>query len=78
MKFDNWQAYYIKTLPLHSTQQIISEDENVIVISINVNINFELEQIIKSYGSSVEVIEPKDLRKTIKQDLQATLKFYEK
>ena len=78
LKFDNWQAKYLKTLPLHSTQEIISEDENVIVISINVNINFELEQIIKSYGSSVEVIEPKDLRKTIKQDLQATLKFYEK
>jgi hypothetical protein len=78
LKFDNWQAKYIKTLPLHTTQEIISEDENGLVISINVNINFELEQLIKSYGSSVEVIEPKELRKNIKRDLQATLKFYEK
>jgi len=78
LKFGNWQANYIKTLPLHSTQEIISEDKNGLIISINVNINFELEQLIKSYGSSVEVIEPKELRKNIKQDLQATLKFYEK
>jgi predicted DNA-binding transcriptional regulator YafY len=47
------------------------------MISINVNINFELEQLIKSYGSSVEVIEPEELRKNIKEDLEATLKFYE-
>ncbi|MCB6089467.1 WYL domain-containing protein [Flavobacterium psychrophilum] len=77
LKFDNWQANYIKTLPLHSTQEIIREDENGLVISINVNINFELEQLIKSYGSSIEVIEPKELRENIKQDLQVTLKFYE-
>lgn len=77
LKFDNWQANYIKTLPLHSTQEIISEDESGLMISINVNINYELEQLIKSYGSSVEVIEPKELRKNIKQDLQSTLKFYQ-
>jgi WYL domain len=77
LKFDSWQANYIKTLPLHSTQEIISEDECGFLISINVNINFELEQLIKSYGSSVEVIEPEELRKNIKEDLEATLKFYE-
>lgn len=74
--FNSWQANYIKTLPLHSTQKIISENENGLTISINVNVNFELEQLIKSYGSAARVIEPKFLKLKIINDFEKTIEGY--
>lgn len=74
--FNNWQANYIKTLPLHSTQKIISENENGFIISIKVNVNFELEQIIKSYGSATRVIKPEFLRLKIIEDFEKTINDY--
>ncbi len=74
--FNNWQANYIKTLPLHSTQKIISENENGLTISIKVNVNFELEQIIKSYGSATRVIKPEFLKIKIIEDFEKTINGY--
>ncbi len=74
--FTNWQANYIKTLPLHPTQKIISEDEKGLIISINVNVNFELEQLIKSYGSSTRVIKPEFLKQKIIEDFEKTINSY--
>ena len=74
--FNNWQANYIKTLPIHSTQKIISEDENGLTISIKVNVNFELEQIIKSYGSSTRVIKPEFLKLKIIEEFEKTIEIY--
>lgn len=76
--FDTWQANYIKTLPLHSTQKIISEDKNGLTISINVTINFELEQLIKSFGSAIKVIEPDFLKIKIIEDLETSINNYKK
>ena len=74
--FDSWQANYIKTLPLHSSQKIISENENGLTISINVNVNFELEQLIKSYGSAIKVIKPDFLKLKIIEDFEKTIQQY--
>ena len=76
LRFNTWQANYVKTLPLHSTQKIIEENENGLTISVNVNVNFELEQIIKSYGSSIKVIEPEFLKLKIIEDFEKTILEY--
>ena len=76
LRFNTWQANYVKTLPLHSTQKIIAENENGLTISINVNVNFELEQMIKSYGSSIKVIEPEFLKLKIIEDFEKTILEY--
>ena len=78
LRFNTWQANYVKTLPLHSTQKIIAENENGLTISINVNVNFELEQMIKSYGSSIKVIEPEFLKLKIIEDFEKTILEYKK
>ena len=75
--FNAWQANYVKTLPLHSSQKIISEDENGTIISLDVNVNFELEQLIKSYGSAVKVLKPNFLKLKVIQDLKNTISSYE-
>lgn len=78
LSFNAWQGNYIKTLPLHSSQKIITDNENTLTVAINVNINFELEQLIKSYGSSVKIIEPQWFKVKVIDDFKKSLQLYEK
>lgn len=76
LKYTPNQAKYIKTLPLHHSQEVLKEDENEVIIKIKVKPNFELIQKILIHGSKVEVIKPISLRNTIKETLQQTLNNY--
>ena len=75
--FSPLQAKYVKTLPLHSSQQLMSEDEKGAVFSLKVNINLELEQLIKAYGSAVRVLQPESLKQTIIEECRKSLVQYE-
>ena len=50
---------YIETKPLHGSQRVILKNEEGVIIQIQVYLNKELEQLIMSFGSDLEVIEPK-------------------
>jgi predicted DNA-binding transcriptional regulator YafY len=78
LSFDPFQGKYIKTLPLHSSQQIIVDDKDEFKISLDVIINHELIQRILMYGENVEVVSPLSLRKEIKRVLTESLAVYKK
>lgn len=68
---------YIKTKPLHgATQHLVSQDEHGAVITIEVYLNYELEQLLLSFGEKVKVLEPVELRDSIKQRLTEAAKNY--
>lgn len=67
---------YITTKPLHGSQKRIDETDKAYFFSIEVYINFELENLILSYGETLEVIEPIMFRNTIKKRLQQNLSLY--
>lgn len=69
------QGNYIKSLPLHPTQQTLIDNMNELRISLHVKLTFELEAQLLGYGGSVSVIEPKNLAKNIKE---AHLKAFKK
>ncbi|WP_062052630.1 helix-turn-helix transcriptional regulator [Aquimarina longa] len=72
-----YNAPYVITKPLHHSQ--ILEQENLdgsIVITIIVKINFELERLLLGFGDSLEVIQPKRLRKRIKERLEKGVGLY--
>ena len=56
---------YIRTKPLHLSQRVVEENDNFAVVTINVKINKELEALILSYGSDMEVISPIGFRTRI-------------
>jgi hypothetical protein len=56
---------YIKTLPVHSSQRIISEDSLKSVFEIEVVINYELTQRFLMLAADCEVLAPDSLRKTL-------------
>ena len=61
------QGKYIKSFPLHSSQQILKDDNNELQISIYVLPTFDLMMEILSYGEWVKVLEPKSLGVEIKK-----------
>lgn len=74
--FSPSEANYIKTLKIHSTQQIISDNKHGLKISIEVYPCYELHEYILSKGSHIRVISPKSLRKEIAAMLAESLKLY--
>ncbi len=66
LHFNRIQAKYIKSLPLHETQEIIEENEKGLLIKLKLFISLDLIMEVLSYGDSVEVLEPTDLREAVK------------
>jgi hypothetical protein len=61
LSFTPFQGNYIRTLPMHHSQEILIDNEDEFRVAIRVKPNFELRQRIQMYGDQVRVIEPLDL-----------------
>lgn len=66
LTFTRFKGEYIRSMPLHPTQQVLEETESTIKISIQVKLNPELVSIILSHGNEVRVEGPEGLKKMIK------------
>ena len=69
-------APYVITKPLHASQQVLTSDEDGMLIRIDVTLNFELEREILGFGEGMRVISPVPLREKIKRRLQEALSAY--
>jgi predicted DNA-binding transcriptional regulator YafY len=76
LSFTPMQGKYIKTLPLHHSQEILIDNDTELRIALYLIINFELKMEILKYGSAVKVLEPQYLVDNIKQELLEALKKY--
>lgn len=65
LKFSQKQFPYIKSKPIHGSMKIVSEAEGI--ISISVIPNYELESMICSFSTDVEVLSPQWLREKMAQ-----------
>ena len=74
LRFDPARFPYIVSKPIHPSQEVISEEEHT--LQITVRPNKELEAQIFSYGPQVEVLEPKWLRQQIEEKIAETLNKY--
>lgn len=59
------QLDYIKSNPLHISQEVESENENGGIISLELILNYELEKLIMSFGEKIRVLEPVDFANRI-------------
>lgn len=76
LSFNELKGKYIKTLPLHSSQQIIKDNKDELRIKLHLHITHDFIMEILSHGTDVEVIEPESLRKNIKKILKRSLEKY--
>ena len=76
LSFTPFQGRYIKSLPLHHSQEILIDNDKELRIQLFIIPNIELEQQILKYVPAVEVIKPEWLRKEIKNKLKNALAKY--
>ena len=76
LSFTPQQGNYIRTLPLHHSQEILQDDDGEFRIRIFVVPNFELRQKILMLGDSVEVIEPDWFREEVIEEIRKALGLY--
>lgn len=71
------QAKYFRALPLHSSQVEEECHDDYSMFSYDLKLNYELVHEIMNLGSSVEVIEPPELRLMVVEALKDALGKYE-
>jgi len=76
LSFDPIQAKYIKTLPLHDTQQVLVDNDEEMKIKLKLCLTHDLLMELLSFGDNMKVIEPKSLADQIKQAHEKAYRQY--
>ncbi|MDP2454144.1 MULTISPECIES: WYL domain-containing protein [unclassified Kaistella] len=73
LSFDADQGKYIKTLPLHHSQEILVDNDKEFRIKLILVPTFDFEREILSLGSSVKIISPESFRKSMRKEVEEML-----
>lgn len=76
LKFTSHQGNYIKTMPLHESQQIIQETPDEMLVKLKLIPTYDFLMEILYYGEFVQVLEPKHLADEVKGRFQKAVKLY--
>jgi predicted DNA-binding transcriptional regulator YafY len=76
LSFDPFQGKYIKTLPLHDTQQVLADNAVEMKIKLKLCLTHDLVMELLSFGDNMKVIEPKSLADQIKQAHEKAYRQY--
>lgn len=76
LSFNPLQGKYVKSLPLHESQQIMTDNEEELRIKLTLFITHDFFMELLSYGENLKIISPASLINKIKNSLQETLKKY--
>lgn len=77
LSFNQMQGFYLKTLPIHSTQRILIDSEDEFRISVTAKPSWEFYEKILGYGGKVKVISPQLVIDTLKSIAGQIIKRYE-
>ena len=76
LSFNPFQGKYIKTLPLHDTQQVLVDNDEEMKIKLKLCLTHDLVMELLSFGDNMKVIEPKSLADEIKQAHEKAYRQY--
>jgi predicted DNA-binding transcriptional regulator YafY len=76
LSFKPFQGKYIKTLPLHESQVIITDNEQELRIKLNLHITHDFFMEVLSFGEHVKVIQPEKLILDLQNTCRNTLNLY--
>lgn len=77
LSFDPIQGKYIKSLPLHETQEILTDNEDELRIRLHLYPTHDFIMELLSYGDYLKVIEPESLISEVKTVIRNMAKIYE-
>ena len=76
LSFDPVQGKYIKSLPLHESQQIIIDNNTELQIKLFLYTTYDFEMELLSYGEYVKVLKPDSLIEVMKNRYSKALNIY--
>ena len=76
LSFDPFQGKYIKSLPLHETQEIIADNEDELLIKLKIFITHDFFMELLSHGENVKVIKPDNLIADLKSSYLKAINRY--
>lgn len=76
LSFTSFQGKYIKTLPLHTTQKVLVDNEKELQISLKLCITHDLVMELLSFGAEIKVLKPESLVNEIKNAHKKAFKQY--
>jgi predicted DNA-binding transcriptional regulator YafY len=76
LSFDPIQGKYIKSLPLHESQLILTDNEEELIIKLNIFLTHDFLMELLSFGDSVKVIKPESLISELKTTVKNVLRLY--
>lgn len=76
LKVMNNQAHYFRSLPLHASQKEIETNTDYSIFEYHLKPTYDFEQEILSHREDVEVLEPINLRNTIKESVKKMMELY--
>lgn len=77
LSFSPFQAKYAKTLPLHASQEILTDNDTEVVLMLKMHITHDFIMDLLSFGPEVKVLKPKWLAKRIREDHMAAVQKYD-
>lgn len=76
LKFTNNQGQYIRTLPLHPSQQILEENGDEMMVRLKIVPTYDFLFELMSMGANLKVLEPQSLADEMKQKFREALGNY--
>lgn len=73
---DAMQANYLRTLPLHSSQEEIERNDDYSIFRFHMVPSYEFLQELRKYGSDIEVISPESVRAEFREDTESLYRIY--
>ena len=71
------EARFLQDLPLHKSQEEISQEDGYVTFSIFVCPDKNLIMEFCRHGSRIEVLSPADVRESVAQELRSAVQFYD-
>lgn len=76
LSFSPNKGKYIKSLPLHHSQQVLADSEKEVLIKLKLAVTFDFVMELMSHGADVKVIQPQSLVDEIKEMYKKALQEY--
>lgn len=76
LSFTPFQGKYIKTLPLHSSQKILVDNDTELRVSLKINLTQDFKMELLSMGENVKVLAPQRLTDDVKATYEKALNNY--
>lgn len=76
LSFDHIEGKYIKSLPLHSSQQILIDNEQELRLKLKLFVTYDLIMELLSHGYNLKVLQPESLVEEIRSVHERAFKQY--